>query len=524
MNVRHNKLNVIVLHGAFILTLAAVITKILSAVYRVPFQNIVGDIGFYIYQQVYPFYGIAIILSTTGFPVMISKLVHDTDENHQQYVYKVLKITSFYLLVTSFLAFLLLYFGSSTIATWMGDRNLTVLLKVISLAFLTLPFVSILRGYFQSQHVMQPTAISQVVEQTIRVVTILVVSYLFVTNGFDLYLTGAGAIFGSLLGSIGAFFVLFAYWQKGNSIKKMNVSVSKEEVRVLLKRLIIYSVTICMTSMLLIFIQMVDSFNLYSLLVANGLSENEAKIAKGIYDRGQPLLQLGTIVATSLALSLVPAMVQAMKRSRNNVQKYIDLTYKVCFSLAIAATAGIVAIMEPLNVMLFSDSNGSNVLAIYCLSILFSSIAIVTSGILQGLDRATLPALTVLAGVIVKWIFNTSLIPFFGTMGAAVATVIAYLVVAFLNMYLIWKQKFLILPYRSMVKIVFIAFGMFFLIQLYQYIFFYSVHGDERIISTIQVLTSVAIGATTYLLTLYQSNVFHKEEWAFLLSKKTIKK
>ena len=60
--------------GAMILTLAALVTKILSAVYRVPFQNIVGDIGFYIYQQVYPFYGIVMVLSTYGFPVVISKL------------------------------------------------------------------------------------------------------------------------------------------------------------------------------------------------------------------------------------------------------------------------------------------------------------------------------------------------------------------------------------------------------------------------------------------------------------------
>ncbi|MDA6131309.1 oligosaccharide flippase family protein, partial [Escherichia coli] len=60
--------------GALILTIAALITKILSAVYRAPFQNIVGDVGFYIYQQVYPFYGIIIVLSTYGFPVIISKL------------------------------------------------------------------------------------------------------------------------------------------------------------------------------------------------------------------------------------------------------------------------------------------------------------------------------------------------------------------------------------------------------------------------------------------------------------------
>ncbi|MEM5590644.1 oligosaccharide flippase family protein [Niallia circulans] len=60
--------------GAFILMIAALITKVLSAVYRIPFQNIVGDKGFYIYQQVYPFYGVIIALSTYGFPVVLSKL------------------------------------------------------------------------------------------------------------------------------------------------------------------------------------------------------------------------------------------------------------------------------------------------------------------------------------------------------------------------------------------------------------------------------------------------------------------
>ena len=72
------------LKGTFILTAAALITKILSAVYRVPFQNIVGDIGFYIYQQVYPFYGIALALSTYGFPVIISKMIAEREEGKNE--------------------------------------------------------------------------------------------------------------------------------------------------------------------------------------------------------------------------------------------------------------------------------------------------------------------------------------------------------------------------------------------------------------------------------------------------------
>lgn len=55
------------LKGAFILTFAAFLSKILSVVYRVPFQNFVGDLAFYVYQQAYPFYGVAMTLALTGF-------------------------------------------------------------------------------------------------------------------------------------------------------------------------------------------------------------------------------------------------------------------------------------------------------------------------------------------------------------------------------------------------------------------------------------------------------------------------
>jgi PST family polysaccharide transporter len=63
------------MEGAFILTIASFIAKILSAVYRVPFQNLVGDEGFYVYQQVYPIYGLAMTLALSGLPQFISKLV-----------------------------------------------------------------------------------------------------------------------------------------------------------------------------------------------------------------------------------------------------------------------------------------------------------------------------------------------------------------------------------------------------------------------------------------------------------------
>src|SRR3954452_9277161 len=105
-----------VFKGALILTIAAIVTKILSAFYRIPFQNIVGDVGFYIYQQVYPFYGMAVVLSTTGFPVVISKLYAEQKERGDVIRSRVLLSASYlFLQIFGIICFFILYLGAEEI-------------------------------------------------------------------------------------------------------------------------------------------------------------------------------------------------------------------------------------------------------------------------------------------------------------------------------------------------------------------------------------------------------------------------
>lgn len=72
------------MEGAFILTIASFIAKVLSAVYRVPFQNLVGDEGFYVYQQVYPIYGLAMTLALSGLPQFISRVIAEQPDPQKQ--------------------------------------------------------------------------------------------------------------------------------------------------------------------------------------------------------------------------------------------------------------------------------------------------------------------------------------------------------------------------------------------------------------------------------------------------------
>jgi Polysaccharide biosynthesis protein. len=73
------------LKGVALLTIAALFVKVLSVVYRVPFQNLVGDHGFYIYQQIYPFVAIFVTWTSSGLAVAISKILADLGQDQRQY-------------------------------------------------------------------------------------------------------------------------------------------------------------------------------------------------------------------------------------------------------------------------------------------------------------------------------------------------------------------------------------------------------------------------------------------------------
>ncbi|MRX72961.1 oligosaccharide flippase family protein [Bacillus lacus] len=504
----------LVWQGAFVLTLAGLITKVLSAAYRVPYQNIVGDIGFYIYQQVYPFYGIAIMLATSGFPVIVSKLIaeHGQEENRVNMA-KIMKICWLYFGSIGLFFFVCLNIGASYIADFMGDSQLAPLIRVVSFSFLLLPFISMLRGYFQGIHNMMPTAVSQVTEQSIRVITIIFLSYLMLSLGYDLYQAGSGALIGSLTGGVAAAGVLLVYWVRNRRIQDDLQGQATVGGRQILKELFIYSFTICLSSLLLILFQLVDAMNLYSLLVSNGMEETAAKQLKGVYDRGQPLIQLGTVAATSISLSLVPLISTAKKRNDHKwLEDKINLALKACLVVGAGATVGLLAIVKQTNIMLFRNELGSDILAILSVSILFTSLAVTIAAVLQGLNQTIYPALAVLAGAIVKIVLNILLIPAYQTTGAAVSSVAAFAVVAVLNIVFLRKQQFRFKDYRGLSKIILSAGILYGALQLYIIVFDMITGEFSRTLTTIEALSAVCVGGIVYVAAVLKTNVFTREE------------
>lgn len=71
------------MRGAIILTITGFISRILGMIYRVPLQNIAGDEGLYVYQQIYPLLSLAIILSLYGIPSAVAQQFSENQPSRQ---------------------------------------------------------------------------------------------------------------------------------------------------------------------------------------------------------------------------------------------------------------------------------------------------------------------------------------------------------------------------------------------------------------------------------------------------------
>lgn len=430
-----NKEMRVMMQGAFVLTAASFVAKLLSAIYRVPYQNFAGDEGFYVYQQVYPIYGIAMTLALSGLPQFISKYVAEQKEPREQRR----ALEELFPLISAFglVLWALFFFSSQPLANWMGDRNLAPLIQVVSFTFIIMPFLSITRGEFQGKLLMVPTAVSQVLEQLIRVCVIVVAAWSFKQFGWDVYYTGKVAMSGALVGGIAAVLVLWYYRRKvlGTSLLR-RVPVFGTKMIALGKRLVLEGGLMTIYSGLLILFQLIDSFTVKKALVDFGLSEHGAKLAKGIYDRGQPLVQLGLVIALALSSSFLPLLTRYLiSRDRGMFVKTSQIFLRLTCVIGAAASIGLAMLLPYVNYALFKDYQGNSPLVLFVFAIFLMAMVQAYQSIAQSQNeyRSSLQAAG--AGLLIKMVTTGGLTKQFGTVGASLSTLLG-LAVALLILHL----------------------------------------------------------------------------------------
>lgn len=508
--------------GAAMLTIAAIIVKLLSAVYRVPFQNLVGDEGFYIYQQVYPFIGIITTWTSFGFAVALSKILSDYKVLGKDYaIPRVKRIAFYYIGFISIIFFILLFMGAGFLAKAMGDANLAQLLKAGSYVILLMPMLAVLKGDFQSDGRMQPVAYAQVVEQAVRVFVILFGTWLIISNSFDLYKAGSMAMYGAVAGELAGVILLSSiYWKSMKRQKKETVKRDDVPIWTIVKNLTLISISASISALLFLLFQLVDSFTVFQSLVESGMDKHQAMEKKGVYDRGQPLVQLGIVIASTLSLAIVPLVAHRMgKGSGRTAVPFMQLTYRVAFTFGVAAAMGLIVVLPYVNEMLFQTKEESTTLMVFSFQIVWMSLILTLMAMLQGSGMVKIPTLFLLLGVLSKWLLNSILVPTYGVLGAAISGNISLAIIYVLMCYYFkktWNIQFApAVFYKGILKA-----SILMIVCVVAYI----ILGDavlfdnlsSRIQSIVISLTAVMLGATVFLVNIAKKRVIAEKEW-FLL-------
>lgn len=509
--------------GAALLTISALIVKILGAIYRVPFQNLVGDEGFYIYQQVYPFISIFVTWTASGFAVAISKLLADADTlptipAREARRLQLMQIAFWYLVGLSMICFMILFAGASTLANLMGDPQLAPLMRTGSFVVLCMPVLAILKGSFQARGRMEPVAYAQIVEQAVRVSIILIGSWFVMKYSGSLYGAGQVATAATAIGEFVGVILLLFLFKRFALFPKVVEQQQKIRVWPVVKELTLYSLSVSMSGLVLLCFQMVDSFTVYSALLESGLTETVAKETKGIYDRGQPLVQLGVVIASSLSLVIVPLVaIMSKKSTGRNADSFIQLTYRASILFGWAAAFGLILVMPNVNTMLFKTDSLTLVLSIFVLQIIPLSITLTFTAMLQGFGKLKIPALILAIGFLLKVIGNVTLVPFLGVLGAAVASNIGLFTIALLLIAYLKRVKPMRLAPLSYYKKLFIASAaMAMAVYGWSFIVENIISFSERLEAVLIGGSSIAIGAFVFITVVAKLKVLADKEWFVL--------
>lgn len=518
------------LKGAALLGAAAVLSKLLGTLQKIPLQNVAGDVAFGIYNAVYPLYILILFAATAGFPVAVSKFVAERVlEGDHPGARRIVYVSTTLLLSAGIVSFLCLYFGAEIIAGWIGIRQTATAIRSISFALLLSPVLAVLRGYFQGYQNMVPTAVSQVIEQLIRVITMVALLLYMVALAYDEAWIAAGATFGSVTGAGAGLIVMAVFWRRSRRVELDELTEGRKGMNPKglfttqlsfwqwAKRITWYAIPVCLGAIVVPLLTLVDTFTMPRLLETSLGSEVEAMRQFGLYNRGLPLVQLVVMIASSMSAVLVPAIAEAKARGQEDRVRFrAEMSVRLAWQIGLGASFGLAFAAVPINVMLYTSSEASWTMAVLAFTALFSTLNAVSASVLQGAGAIRTPAKALLVAIVLKALGNLLLLPRWGIDGAALSAVIAYAAAAGLNLVQLRRctgARFALRPYAVSPALgVGLMGGCLAALQGLAMLATAAWHVPERWSSSAIAIIGVAGGAAVYALALLRSGSISREE------------
>lgn len=326
------------LKSTIILTIGGLITKILGMIIKIVTNRLIGTEGLGVYMLIVPTFMLLISIAQLGFPIAISKLVAEEKSNNKNLVFSIIPIS----LIINLIIIIFLFFASNYIANnLLHDKRTLYAIRSIGLVLPFISISSIMRGYFFGKQRMIPHIISNITEDIIRLITIIIGIPIALKSGIESAVNFI--ILSNIVSELTSIFVLFFFLPKNFKLNKKDIKPNKKNIKNIL------NISIPTTGSRLIgnIGYFLEPVILTFFLLKNGYPNtyivNEYGILTGYV---MPILLLPSFFTLAISQALIPIVSKAYS-DRNITYAKSKIKQSIIFSMIIGIPTTIILFLVP---------------------------------------------------------------------------------------------------------------------------------------------------------------------------------
>lgn len=466
------------IEGSVILLVATALVKVLGAIFKIPLNNILGELGAGYYTTAYDLYLPLYSLATAGIPIAISRTVAAfVAQKRYKDVAITLKVALKSFSVLGFLGFAVLIGLAYPFVYLTGNGDMYALLPVVFVApcILFCCIAAVYRGYYEGLKNMTLPAISNVIEAGLKLVFGLSLSYLVIVIRGDktmktLSVAAAAAMLGIVLSSAVSCIYLAVKYKKSSSVfseNELKLSKTPFSQKEIFKILYSIAVPVIICSLLTNITSLIDVImvknrltsalrtdkeylsNVYAFVINKNMEADKNftiwNLPTALYgchrSYAYSIYNLVPVITGALGVSLVPVLSDAwVQGNRPNIKENIENMLKTTALIAMPAGLGILALSKPILNLLYSSNPAavevaSKNLAILGICAVFSGLCIPILNMLQAIGKPKIPLYNMLIGAVIKIVLNYVLVsnPKINIIGVPIATTACFAYIAVAN-------------------------------------------------------------------------------------------
>lgn len=514
-----------VLYGTIILTGAGFIAKVLGAIYRVPLINLIGTNGIGLFQLVFPMYALFLVLSCSGVPVALSKLVSvELEKNNCLNVKKLFKISLLFMFLLGVIFAILLCIFAKVFANIQGCSDAFMCYFALAPSIIIVCCISVFKGYFQGFQNMVPSAIVQILEQLFKLIFALLLAKFFVKYGMIYGVLGTmlGITISELL-SLAYCFIAYKINNKKivNKTNEDSIFSAKHCVKLLVKN----SLPIMINGTIIPLTCAIESLTIVWLLSKAGIGSEVALRIYGLEDGVVgSLINMPTVVAVAISTAIVPNLaVSFSNKNIDEINNKCKMALKYVWLVALPCSVIYLVMADKIIYFLYSTGLNSssidqfliatNLLRFSSINIIYISILNTITAVLQACNKSFIPVKNLLIASIIKIAMNFVLItsPVFNIYGLVLTDIICFSLACVLNLRELKKYVSLKLNFKKIFFVPTLAtIGMYVFVTIFQNVFagFYS--------GKLLTLITIIFAFIFYVAVLFICKVFTREELSAL--------